>query len=187
MLTLVAAVAVVAFLIGRASVGWFDDPPRQPMVVPTAAAGDPAPVLAAPAARGDATPRLPAATATPRPIGPPTALPSPQAARPSPSPDTDPAFSRPTGITPTAELTPSATRRADRTPTPPSTATADEGEGADDRPGCDPAYPTVCIPPPPPNGDCSITEERNFPVRPPDPHGLDSDNDGIGCEPVGSP
>ena len=28
------------------------------------------------------------------------------------------------------------------------------------------------------------TEERGFAVLPPDPQGLDRDNDGIGCEPV---
>lgn len=54
---------------------------------------------------------------------------------------------------------------------------------------CDPAYPTVCIPPPPPDLDCKDIQYRNFPVRrrsdpsEPDPHRFDSDNDGIGCEP----
>jgi hypothetical protein len=42
----------------------------------------------------------------------------------------------------------------------------------------------VCIPPPPPYGDCGITAARNFPVLPPDPHRLDHDGDGIGCEPA---
>jgi micrococcal nuclease len=48
---------------------------------------------------------------------------------------------------------------------------------------CDPAYPTVCIPPPPPDLDCGQITYRRFTVLPPDPHRFDgSDNDGIGCE-----
>jgi hypothetical protein len=47
---------------------------------------------------------------------------------------------------------------------------------------CDPAYPTVCIPPPPPDLDCSEISYRNFKVLPPDPDHFDSDGDGIGCE-----
>jgi hypothetical protein len=49
-------------------------------------------------------------------------------------------------------------------------------------PNCDPSYPTVCIPSPPPDLDCPDIPHRNFPVRPPDPHRFDGDNDGIGCE-----
>jgi hypothetical protein len=47
---------------------------------------------------------------------------------------------------------------------------------------CDPAYPTVCIPPPPPDLDCSEIPYRNFKVLPPDPHGFDGDGNGIGCQ-----
>ncbi|MBI3752192.1 MAG: HNH endonuclease [Chloroflexi bacterium] len=47
---------------------------------------------------------------------------------------------------------------------------------------CDPAYPTVCIPPPPPDLDCGDIGYRNFKVLPPDPHRFDGDHDGIGCE-----
>ncbi|HEV7648017.1 MAG TPA: hypothetical protein VGP26_07645 [Actinophytocola sp.] len=50
------------------------------------------------------------------------------------------------------------------------------------KPSCDPSYPTVCIPPAPPDLDCGQISARRFPVRPPDPHGFDSDHDGIGCE-----
>ena len=46
---------------------------------------------------------------------------------------------------------------------------------------CDPAYPTVCIPPPPPDLDCSDVPYRNFTVLPPDPHHFDGNGDGIGC------
>ena len=49
-------------------------------------------------------------------------------------------------------------------------------------PNCDPSYPTVCIPPPPPDLDCPDIPYRNFQVLPPDPHNFDGDNDGIGCE-----
>ncbi len=47
---------------------------------------------------------------------------------------------------------------------------------------CDPAYPDVCIPPPPPDLDCADISYRNFRVLPPDPHHFDGDGDGIGCE-----
>jgi hypothetical protein len=52
----------------------------------------------------------------------------------------------------------------------------------DDREGCDPAYPTVCIPSPPPDLDCPDIPYRNFLVRSPDPHRFDADRDGLGCE-----
>src|SRR5439155_9710638 len=48
--------------------------------------------------------------------------------------------------------------------------------------GCDRAYPTVCIPPPPPDLDCGDITFRRFTVLPPDPHGFDGDHDGVGCE-----
>ncbi|NJP05636.1 MAG: SH3 domain-containing protein [Chloroflexaceae bacterium] len=50
---------------------------------------------------------------------------------------------------------------------------------------CDPRYPDVCIPPPPPDLDCNDITPRNFRVEPPgpdDPHHFDGDGDGIGCE-----
>jgi len=51
---------------------------------------------------------------------------------------------------------------------------------------CDSSYPDVCIPPWPPDLDCDDIRYANFKVLPDDPHGLDADFDGIGCE-VGSP
>ena len=48
--------------------------------------------------------------------------------------------------------------------------------------GCDPSYPTVCIPPPPPDLDCKDVPYRGFKVVPPDPHGFDGNRDGVGCE-----
>jgi hypothetical protein len=47
---------------------------------------------------------------------------------------------------------------------------------------CDMSYPDFCIPPSPPDLSCSDIPETNFTVLPPDLHGFDSDNDGIGCE-----
>jgi len=60
--------------------------------------------------------------------------------------------------------------------TPPPSASA----GASG--GCDPAYPTVCIPPPPPDLDCGNIPYRRFTVLSPDPHHFDGDGNGIGCE-----
>jgi micrococcal nuclease len=57
--------------------------------------------------------------------------------------------------------------------TPPPDAAAD---------ACDPAYPDVCIPSPPPDLDCSEIEPRRFRVLPPDPHNFDGNSDGVGCE-----
>ncbi|GEM_PF-1447756 len=50
---------------------------------------------------------------------------------------------------------------------------------------CDSSYPSVCIPPYPPDLDCGEIQYSNFRVVQPDPHGFDRDIDGIGCE-VGS-
>jgi micrococcal nuclease len=47
---------------------------------------------------------------------------------------------------------------------------------------CDPSYPDVCIPPPPPDLDCADIPYRNFRVVGRDPHHFDGDHDGIGCE-----
>jgi len=61
------------------------------------------------------------------------------------------------------------------------TATATPRPAADPRAGCDPSYPTICLPPPPPNLDCGQIPYRNFPVKKPDPHRFDNDNGGCGC------
>lgn len=47
---------------------------------------------------------------------------------------------------------------------------------------CDSAYPTVCIPPPPPVLSCFDLEFSQFQVTGSDPHGFDEDNNGVGCE-----
>jgi hypothetical protein len=57
------------------------------------------------------------------------------------------------------------------------------GEDDDGDNSCDPSYPDVCIPPPPPNLNCDDEGvPENFEVSGSDPHGFDGDNDGIGCE-----
>ena len=48
--------------------------------------------------------------------------------------------------------------------------------------GCDPSYPTLCIPIDSYDLDCGEIPYRNFKVLSPDPHGFDGDNNGIGCE-----
>jgi len=63
------------------------------------------------------------------------------------------------------------------TPWPSGGPTGSDGSGL-----CDPVYPTVCIPPPPPDLDCGEIAFRNFKVLPPDPHRFDGDGDGVGCE-----
>lgn len=47
---------------------------------------------------------------------------------------------------------------------------------------CEPAYPTVCLPSPPPDLNCPQIPYNDFPALPPDPHRLDADKDGIACE-----
>ena len=47
---------------------------------------------------------------------------------------------------------------------------------------CDASYPTLCIPLGAPDLDCKDVDQKNFPVRQPDPHRFDGDKDGIGCE-----
>jgi hypothetical protein len=49
-------------------------------------------------------------------------------------------------------------------------------------PSCHPSYPTVCIPAPPPNLNCDDVPYVDFQVLPPDPHGFDGNENGIGCE-----
>lgn len=64
---------------------------------------------------------------------------------------------------------------------PPTTAPS-AAPGGGGQPGCEPAYPDVCIPPSPPDLDCGDIPHRNFRVLPPDPHRFDGGGDGWGCE-----
>jgi hypothetical protein len=63
-------------------------------------------------------------------------------------------------------------------PAPVPTAAPTAGSRTD----CDPSYPTVCIPPPPPDLNCADIPYRRFQVLPPDPHHFDGNHNGIGCE-----
>jgi hypothetical protein len=47
---------------------------------------------------------------------------------------------------------------------------------------CDSSYPNNCISSPPPNLNCKDVSDNDFEVLPPDPHGFDRHEDGIGCE-----
>lgn len=82
----------------------------------------------------------------------------------------------------TALARPTFTKTSPPVPTAvplPTQPPADNGGGGSN---CDPAYPGVCIPPPPPDLDCGDVNFKNFQVLPPDPHHFDRDHDGIGCE-----
>ena len=78
---------------------------------------------------------------------------------------------------------PAVLGQSDPTPTPTPTRPPQPTPTATRPADCHPAYPTVCIPPPPPDLDCpEVLPLVNFQVLPPDPHGFDADKDGIGCE-----
>jgi micrococcal nuclease len=47
---------------------------------------------------------------------------------------------------------------------------------------CEPAYPDVCLPPFPPDLSCADIPYSHIRVLPPDPHRLDGNGDGVGCE-----
>jgi micrococcal nuclease len=54
--------------------------------------------------------------------------------------------------------------------------------GSESAQRCDPSYPNVCIPPPPPDLDCGDISFRMFRVKGSDPHTFDGDHNGVGCE-----
>jgi hypothetical protein len=95
-------------------------------------------------------------------------------------------------VDPTPTVNARTTRQVSALPTAQPSATVELTSpklGYEARPGCDPAYPDerTCIPPGPPfKQGCKITDQRLFTVLPPDPQHLDSDGDGIGCEPMKS-
>lgn len=68
------------------------------------------------------------------------------------------------------------------TPAPTSSLTPAPTSSPSPSSECDSSYPTLCIPPPPPDLDCKDIPEKNFKVFQPDPHDFDRDEDGIGCE-----
>ena len=74
---------------------------------------------------------------------------------------------------------------ASSTPTPTPTPTVPAAGTPTTPPGgCDSSYPGICIPPPPPDLNCSDLSQTNIVVLQPDPHNLDPDNDGVGCEAI---
>jgi hypothetical protein len=85
------------------------------------------------------------------------------------------------GPTTPPAATPTTTTTAAPVAPPPATSTAAT------RPTCDPSYPTVCIPPAPPDLDCGEISAHDFTVVGADPHGFDADHDGIGCESAAPP
>lgn len=72
---------------------------------------------------------------------------------------------------------PAAAPKAEPSPKP-GQASAQPKPGGN----CDPSYPGVCIPPPPPLLACQQLAFGKFKVIPPDPHRFDPDRNGIGCE-----
>ena len=81
---------------------------------------------------------------------------------------------------PTTSTTTTSTTATTTTTSPTSSTTTTTPSN------CAPSYPTVCIPPPPPDLDCGDIPYRNFSViytvPDPDPHRFDGDHDGVGCE-----
>ena len=108
-------------------------------------------------------------TAVPQATGVPTAAPTATPTAPATATRT-PTLTR----TPTATRTPTVVGAA----TPTRTPTAAPAPGT----GCDPSYPDFCIPPPPPDKNCSdFPGHHNFRVLQPDPHHLDGNKDGVAC------
>jgi hypothetical protein len=92
---------------------------------------------------------------------------------------TAPTTTAPPATRPPATTAAPGTRAPVRTDPPPTDPPATDPPSED----CSSAYPTVCIPPAPPDLDCGDISYRRFEVLAPDPHGFDgNDNDGIGCE-----
>lgn len=88
----------------------------------------------------------------------------------STEPDTEPTATEAPTAEPTVAVPTDTPEPATATVPPPTETT------------CSPYYLGVCIPPFPPDLDCGEISERRFTVLPPDPHGFDGDNDGVGCE-----
>lgn len=93
--------------------------------------------------------------------------------------DVDIEFPSPTSTIPTTTTTSTTTSTAPSTTTSSTTIPTTSTTTAQQ---CDPSYPTVCIPPYPPDLNCGDITHRNFQVLEPDPHGFDGNNDGIGCQ-----
>lgn len=86
------------------------------------------------------------------------------------------------GPAPAQAVQPTPTAAAQSAPPPAPTATPLPAPTATSTTACDPSYPTLCIPPNAADLDCPDIGAKNFPVLQPDPHRLDRDKDGVGCE-----
>ncbi|GAB2672247.1 DUF1524 domain-containing protein [Thalassiella azotivora] len=88
------------------------------------------------------------------------------------------AMSRVLADCPHQQLPDGGTPPAAAAPAPPVDAGPSTGAS------CDPAYPDVCVPAFADVGDldCGDLPQRRFAVVPPDPHRLDADGNGVGCE-----
>jgi micrococcal nuclease len=79
------------------------------------------------------------------------------------------------------ETEPAPGGRSFMTPVPKQTEVGDPTGGDA---GCDPSYPDLCVPAPPPDLDCGYVYDlgfRDITVLPPDPHNFDGNHDGVGC------
>ena len=165
------AIGLAALLAGRADWAWITN--RQVggatlaagvvlVLVGAAAASPPEPAGNAGAAPATTAP----ATTTSRTT---TTAPPPTTTAPSPTP----------------ALVPTSLPAPPPPPPPPATTPKVPPQQATTQPpqrNCHPSYPTLCLPPAPPDLDCGDVDAKDFSVLPPDPHGLDGDKDGIGCE-----
>ena len=144
----------------------------------------PTPTLAPTAGAPRALPPSPA-TDTPRVELAPTHTPEPSAtSTPIPTETAEPTRTpQPTDTSPPPTDTPlPPTSTPSPTPIPPTNTPAPPPPTNTPAPSCDPSYPTVCIPPSPPDLDCGDIPYRRFQVLQPDPHRFDGDKNGIGCE-----
>lgn len=123
--------------------------------------------------RADTTIATPIAASTDAPTAPPTPV---RTAPPTPVPTATAVPTQPAPVKTLAPTVPATARPAATTSAPIRTTVPAA------RTNCDPAYPTVCIPPAPPDLDCRDIPFKRFVVRAPDPHRFDADKDGIGCE-----
>jgi micrococcal nuclease len=80
------------------------------------------------------------------------------------------------------QYTPPTTKSEQPKSAPPKSEPVETEPVQSSTPSCGPSYPDFCIPPPPPDLDCSDIPQKKFTVLQPDPHRFDGDKDGIGCE-----
>jgi hypothetical protein len=145
-------------------------PIANPTITPTPTPVIPTSTMTRPPATDTATPTVtwtplptetPTATGTPLPTETPTATGTPW---------------------PTETETPTATWTPLPTDTPTITLTPSPSPTGTATPLCDPGYPSVCIPNVVYDLNCEDVGYTNFAVQPPDRHGFDRDQDGLGCE-----